>query len=221
MPSKMGIRYPKDYTEKELEENAETLEKAVTIPVNIEIEAEHRVYDLSEMKEILSKADRIVLLDCGCRTDYGNCNAPRDVCMNIGDAAEEALEMKRLNPRLIRLDEALQTLERSHRAGLVHMAYTMKGDEVPTVICSCCSCCCHTLGGLIRFGIATEVLTSRYVAEDDEPKCIRCGVCVDRCTFNARQLEDGDLLYDESQCFGCGLCVTTCPTETIKLVPRD
>ncbi|MBD3206925.1 hypothetical protein GF319_11375, partial [Candidatus Bathyarchaeota archaeon] len=172
MPSKMGLRYPKDYTEKQLEENADTLERAITVPVNIEIDAEHRVYDLSEMRAILEKADKIVRQDCGCKTDYGNCNAPRDVCLNIGPAAEDALEMERYNPKLIGLDEALETLERSHRAGLVHMAYTMKDDENPSVICSCCSCCCHTLGGLLRFGIATEVLTSRYIAEDDESKCI-------------------------------------------------
>ena len=221
MPSKMGIRYPKDYSEEELRDNADTLEHAITVPVNIEIESQHRVYDLSEMREILSKADKIVRQDCGCKTDYGNCDAPRDVCLNIGTAAGEALEMNQYHPKLIDLDEALETLERSHRAGLVHMAYTMKGDEYPTVICSCCSCCCHTLGGLLRFGIATKVLTSRYIAEDDESSCTQCGVCIDRCTFGARKLEDGDLIYDETRCFGCGLCVSTCPTETIKLVPRE
>ncbi|MBD3207398.1 ferredoxin, partial [Candidatus Bathyarchaeota archaeon] len=46
-------------------------------------------------------------------------------------------------------------------------------------------------------------------------------VCVDRCTFEARKLEDGELVYDETHCFGCGLCVSTCPTETIKLIQRE
>lgn len=221
MPSKMGVRYPKDYTEEQLEENAETLERAITVPVNIEIDAEHRVFDLSEMRAILEKADKIVRQDCGCKIDYGNCDAPKDVCLNIGSAADDALEMEKYSPKLINLEEALETLERSHRAGLVHMAYIMKDDENPTVICSCCSCCCHTLGGLLRFGIATEVLTSRYIAENDEAKCIQCGVCVDRCTFGARKLEDGELVYDKTHCFGCGLCISTCPTETIKLIQRE
>jgi Pyruvate/2-oxoacid:ferredoxin oxidoreductase delta subunit len=220
MPTRMGRRYPRDYTEERLRELAEDLEKAVTVPVNVMVEAEHRVYDLGEMKEILRGAERIVLQDCGCRADYGNCDSPTKVCLSIDEAAEEALEVKEYHPQEVSLDEALDALEMSHEAGLVHMAYTMKGDERPTVICSCCPCCCHTLGGLLRFGISTHVLTSSYVAEDDAENCSNCGVCVDRCVFNARGMVDGEMVYDASNCFGCGLCVSTCPTDAIGLVPR-
>ncbi|MGD0978167.1 MAG: hypothetical protein ABR962_03400 [Candidatus Bathyarchaeia archaeon] len=68
------------------------------------------------------------------------------------------------NPRESTLKEALNALRRSHEAGLVHMAYMMKGNDRPTLICSCCPCCCHTLGGLLRHGIATQILTSKFVA---------------------------------------------------------
>ena len=220
MPSRMGRRYPNDYTEDRLREIAGDLEKAVTVPVNVKVEAEHRVYDLGEMEEILRGAERIVLQDCGCKTEYGNCDSPTRVCLSIDEAAEGSLRHEEHHPREVSLDEALEALEVSHEAGLVHMAYTMKGDERPTVICSCCPCCCHTLGGLLRFGLSTQVLTSRYVAEDDEESCNRCGVCVDRCVFDARSMTGGELSYDPSSCFGCGLCVSTCRTGSIRLVPR-
>ena len=220
MPTRMGRRYPRDYTEERLRELAEDLEKAVTVPVNVMVEAEHRVYDLSEMKEILRGAERIALQDCGCRTEYGNCDAPTKVCLSIDKAAEEALDSEDYHAQEVNLEEALDALEMSHEAGLVHMAYTMKGDDGPTIICSCCPCCCHTLGGLLRFGISTRVLTSSYVAEDDAENCDNCGVCVDRCVFNARGIKDGEMVYDASNCFGCGLCVSTCPTDAIGLVPR-
>lgn len=220
MTSRMGQRYPRDYTEERLREIADDLEKAVTVPVNVLVEAEHRVYDLSEVKEMLGGAEKIVLQDCGCKIEYGNCDSPTRVCLSLDRSAEEALEFEEYNPQEVSLEEAVETLEMSHEAGLVHMAYIMKGDDRPTVICSCCPCRCHTLGGLLRFGVSTRVLTSKYVAEIDATKRDNCGVCVDRCVFMARGVTDGELVYDVSRCFGCGLCVSTCPTDAIRLVPR-
>ena len=212
----MGKRYPRDYTEDKLRKIADDLEKAVTVPVNVMIEAEHRVYDLSEMKDILRGAEKIVLQDCGCKAEYRNCASPTRVCLSLDRSADQALEFEEYNPQEVSLGEAAEALEMSHREGLIHMTYTMKGDDRPTVICSCC----HTLGGLLRFGISTQVLTSSYVAEDNTANCINCGFCVDRCVFTARSMTDGEMLYDVSNCFGCGLCVSTCPTDAIELVPR-
>ena len=112
-------------------------------------------------------------------------------------------------------------LRRSHEAGLVHMAYVFKYKEKPGLICSCCSCCCHTLGGLLRYGIHTEVLSSRLIASDAGEKCIDCGECVSRCAFEARGMKEDKMVYDFSKCMGCGLCVSTCPTEAISMVARD
>ena len=49
----------KFYSDDDTKKIADELEKAITVPVNIEVEAEHRVYDFSEMKEILESADRL------------------------------------------------------------------------------------------------------------------------------------------------------------------
>ena len=220
MRAKPDDRYPNDYSVEELRDIADSILTAVTVPVNVQVEAEHRVYDLSEMKEILRGAKKIVLQECGCRKDHGNCDHPLDTCLAIDGAAEESLRSDKYNAREVDLSGALQALERSHQAGLVHMAYTMKGENSPNVICSCCPCSCHTLGGLIRYGIHTQVLTSRYVAENDESKCIKCGTCVERCNFLARNMVDRERTYDKSRCFGCGLCVSTCPASAIRLVER-
>lgn len=208
------------YSEEEVQRIAEELEKAVTIPVNIEIELEHRIYDFLEVKEILEGARRIVVQDCGCKTEYRNCDAPRDVCISLDEIADELLEKTKYNPREIDVDEAVGVLQRSHEAGLVHMAYTMRGEEKPGLVCSCCPCCCHTLGSLARGGIHTLILTSKYIAAYNRDKCIECAECVERCVFQARRVERGKLVYDQSKCFGCGLCVSICPMEAISLVPR-
>lgn len=216
-PKFKGMRF---HTDERATRIADDLEHAVTIPVNIDLGAQHRVYDLSEVKGILENSQRIAVQDCGCKRRLSNCDSPRDVCLSINYYADEVLESGEYGSREISFEEALEVLRRSHEAGLVHMAYTMKGGKVPFLLCSCCPCCCHTLGSLVRNGIHTEILTSTYIAEDDPGLCNDCGDCVDRCAFQAREMNGGSLAFDSSRCFGCGLCVSICPTEAIRLTPR-
>ena len=208
------------YSDKELREIADSLQSAVAIPVNVEIEAEHFVYDLSEVEKILRESDHIFLNDCGCRSVHKNCDYPLDTCLavNVGPDYLETAEGR--NSRKVSVAEALSALLRSHDAGLVHMAYVMKGEDKPFLICSCCTCCCHTLGGLLRHGIHTQVLTSKLIAEDDEARCINCGKCVTRCVFGARKMLDGEKKYDRTLCYGCGLCTSSCPANAVKLINR-
>jgi ferredoxin len=204
----------------ETRDSPEDIDRGITIPVNTIIEADHMVYDLSEAKAILSRAHRIAVEDCGCRTEANNCDSPRDVCLSLDTQADLALNKRGANSHEVTLDEALAILRRSHEAGLVHMAYLMKGEDKPNVLCSCCGCCCNTLGPLLRSGTHQLILSSKYVAKDDHEKCIGCGVCVSRCVFRARKME-GELVYDDSLCMGCGLCATTCPSKAISMIPRD
>lgn len=210
----------KFYSEKETRKIADELEKAVTIPVNVEIEAEHRVYDFSEVKEILENADQLGVHDCGCKTAFNNCDAPRQVCISLDWMVDEMHESNPQDFRELDVEGALEVVRIAHEAGLVPMAYVNKGEEKSFLICNCCPCCCHTLGSLVRGGIHTEILTSKYIATDDIEKCTACRTCVERCSFQARRMSDGELIYDQSKCFGCGLCVSTCPTRAISLIQR-
>ena len=141
------------------------------------------------------------------------------MCLSLDNEADLILSGD-YHAREVSIEEGLEILKGSHEAGLVHMAYVMEGHDKPGLICSCCSCCCHTLGGLLRYGIHTKVLTSKYMAIDDEMKCIACGKCVSRCVFDARSLFEGKLVYNKSKCYGCGLCLSKCPTQTIKMKQR-
>jgi NAD-dependent dihydropyrimidine dehydrogenase PreA subunit len=191
---------------------------AVTIPVNVRLEGRTRILDLGEVEAILRDAKTIAIADCGCRLRVRHCDAPLDVCIGLDKEAE--MMISREHARKSSLAQARAVLKRSHQAGLVHVAYTNKGENRPFVICSCCSCCCHSLSALIRFGIPGAIISSRYVADQDPSRCAACGACVKRCQFQARRLVEGKLIYDPNKCGGCGLCVTTCPTRSNKLVPR-
>ncbi|UCE43745.1 MAG: 4Fe-4S binding protein, partial [Candidatus Bathyarchaeota archaeon] len=192
---------------------------AVTIPVNIHLEGQQRILDLSEMKKILAEAKSISLGECGCRKDMKRCDAPLNVCISLDKEAEDMIA--KASAKKAKLEEVLEALTRSHAAGLVHIAYTFEGNEKPGVICSCCSCCCHSMSALVRFGIPEAVVTSSYVAASDQETCTNCGTCVGRCQFRARRLENGELVYNKDRCFGCGVCVSTCSTESISLVKRN
>ena len=43
-----------------------------------------------------------------------------------------------------------------------------------------------------------------------------CGTCVDRCQFEAIEVDDIAHI-DLDCCFGCGNCVLTCPSDALVL----
>jgi len=191
----------------------------VTIPVNISIHGQQTVLDLKSVESILRDAEVITVEDCGCRVRFHKCDAPLDVCISLDNEARDA--MKR-GARRISLAQALVVLKRSHQAGLVHMTYLTKNQEKPEIICSCCSCCCHSMSALVRFGIPDHVVASEYVAQQNYDTCDNCGTCVQRCQFKARQLNaDNKLVFNQAKCFGCGLCLSTCTTKSIALIKRQ
>lgn len=207
-----------DWTETELKKYANKF-KAVTIPVKIDIQGKQRVLNLTEVEKFLANAKLIALGECYCRKKVKKCNSPLDTCMSLNKKAEELIS--RSLAIKVNLEHALKTLKHAHEAGLVHITYATTEEDNPEYICSCCSCCCHALSGLIRFGIINAVASSKYIASNDAQSCVNCGKCVQRCQFKARILQDGKMKFDKTRCFGCGLCVTTCPMESINLVLRE
>lgn len=208
-----------DWTKEELERDYVNSMTAVTVQVNIRVEGRQRILDLSEMERILRGAKLVSLGECGCRKRLKKCDAPLDVCISLDEDAED--QIKKGLVRKVSLEQALEALKRAHEAGLVHIAYTFEGNEKPNIVCSCCSCCCHSMSAMVRFGIPEAVVASQYIAVNNPETCINCGTCAERCQFKARHLEKSILVYKEARCFGCGVCVSTCPTKSISLVKRN
>jgi len=229
---RLGYRYENDPTLDEMKYLVEDhYKEVVALTVNTEIEVDHRVFNYDTVKRYLINSDKIVLLDCECRTNRRNCDAPIRACIGLNDKAKRLLNGEddeegwpsKLNPTEITVDEALRVLEETHEAGLVHLAYTQKKDSELIdfdYVCSCCTCCCGILGAVLRYGLAPHLLKSDTVELTDPEKCTLCGVCVDRCQFGAREIVNDSMVVDSDLCLGCGLCVSTCPTNAITLVDK-
>ena len=103
----------------------------VDILVNVEIEAEHKVLNYEKVGQYLTNAENIFLMDCSCKTKRGHCVDPKEICIRIKGDPEHILnseDYKHLHPRMVGLDEALSVLEKTHKAGLVHMALVKKNN---------------------------------------------------------------------------------------------
>jgi NAD-dependent dihydropyrimidine dehydrogenase PreA subunit len=228
---RLGYRYESDDPDMFRKDVEEVYRKAVAIPVNVEIEGQHRVLSYETVKDILVGASRISLMNCICRTKRPNCDMPLRTCIGVNGKAERILSGEndergwpgRYNPQEIGVEKALSVLKMSNEAGLVHIALTQHKDTRPEdidYVCSCCTCCCSLLSGIVRYGFGPHLLTSDKISVTDEQACNDCGICEARCQFGAREMANGSLSYNPELCYGCGLCVSTCPTNAIILIDK-
>jgi Pyruvate/2-oxoacid:ferredoxin oxidoreductase delta subunit len=211
------MEFERDWTRERLEKDYIKKMKAVTISTDITIDGKQRILNQGEMEQILRSARRIAQQECDCRKEFGHCIEPMNGCLSIDDEADRVIEN---NAKEITVEDALKSLETTHEAGFVHMAYIFHEDDKLHYICSCCTCCCHSLAAAVRFGYSDHVIHSKMIAQQNEDNCTNCGTCTNRCQFNARSLENDQLRFETDKCAGCGLCVKTCEFDAIEMTKR-
>jgi len=170
-----------------------------------------------QVLQVLKDARSFALTDCDCRTHYARCDKPRDVCFLIDEASDKAVE--RGKARRISLADAAVVLQKSDKHGLVNLTLFMPGHRI-YALCSCCACCCHDLQLLKKFHRTDLVARSDYVSVTDTIACTGCGLCIDRCVFDARRMQENRMKFDAGACLGCGLCVSACPEHAVTLNMR-
>jgi ferredoxin len=187
------------------------------IPIGESLATQQWVLPTAQVLEYLRNARSFALIPCECRTLYRRCDNPVDVCFVINDAADACVAQG--IGRYVSLEEAKDALRLADEHGLVHLTiYNPK--QYVYAVCSCCSCCCHDLQFLKRFGRDDLIAHSEYVAWTDPDVCTHCGDCIELCVFEARVWEDGRMRYDAGACYGCGLCVPVCPVEATVMQRR-
>jgi len=65
--------------------------------------------------------------------------------------------------------------------------------------------------------LETKEFKGSKLAVIDEAKCIKCGVCREKCRFDAITQ---NFVVDPFSCEGCGVCTLVCPANAITLTER-
>lgn len=65
--------------------------------------------------------------------------------------------------------------------------------------------------------IETQKFHGAKLGVIDEAKCVKCGLCREKCAFDA---VTDDLKIDAVACEGCGVCAIVCPAHAITLADR-
>lgn len=192
--------------------------RLVTVRRDIEIRNLEKIIPYKRARDlVLRHPERIVALECPCRSARENPCLPLDVCLIVGEPfASFVLEHHPDKSRRISPEEAVAILEQEDRRGHVHHAFfkeALLGRFY--AICNCCSCCCGAMQAQ-RNGIPM-LCSSGYVAELDGETCVSCGLCAKRCQFHALTFEGGVTRLDPALCMGCGVCVNACPKGALSL----
>lgn len=156
-------------------------------PVMKEIKAQQKVYSFEDVLTFVNTASRYSIADCACRTAAKlvgkGCEHPiKDTCMQFDETADYYVRTGR--GHYLTREEAIEALERTEKAGLVHCAFQVEGKDRTTFICNCCGCSCAGLRQINRLD-ANPMSHSNFRAQIDEDKCVACGECVQICPVNA------------------------------------
>ena len=209
-----------DLFEKELSQDARlsklTVPQARVIPVEKVIPMKWgEVLPLEKISDVLESATVIAQTECTCRVMARNCDNPTDVCVIFNDFANIFID--RGVARKITKEEAFSILGKCEELGLVHNLNNSDSTGLE-FLCNCSTCCCMVLRGMALMGKEDICFKSRYLSRPNHEKCTACGICVDRCQFNAISIQDDTAVVNDGKCFGCGLCASGCPEEAIDLV---
>jgi len=191
------------------------------IPVDEVAGAPGSVVDEASMSRMIEDYDRMAVLNvCQCRQSLAftgkRCARaePGDGCLVFGSFADTVVGLA--SGRYVSRDE-MRAVVRDRRAkNLVFMTANVS-HVGPNAICTCCSCCCHYLESVNRFGGAGSIAPPPFLAHVDEAACLSCGACAEVCNTLAHALEGTARRYDPLRCIGCGLCARACPAGAISM----
>ena len=186
------------------------------VPIEKTLADKRQLIPYHKAAHFLQESNALALVDCICRTTFNVCNKPKDVCLALGEQAEFFIE--RGIGEKIDNQRGLEILDVAEESGLVH---SINNIEDPNFLCNCCECCCVFVQGLKKHGIYTSIGKSGFVALLDLEQCNHCGICIEKCIFDAVKYEKEEIAFMSDRCFGCGLCAYNCPQVAIKLILNE
>jgi electron transport complex protein RnfB len=187
------------------------------VAVQESVKADISIAPFESAAGLIARASAWGVTDCICRKQTAlvghPCPHPVEACMVMSSTAGAFHGRKGV--RELTQPEALDLLRSVAEAGLVHSV--ANNQEGNWYICNCCACSCGILRGMAEGGVASVIAHSGFVCRVDEAACSACGVCVERCPFQAITV-DGTARVEKIRCAGCGVCTVGCPNDALTLV---
>jgi Pyruvate/2-oxoacid:ferredoxin oxidoreductase delta subunit len=172
---------------------------------------EDEILPLDEVLDFIDKQERPVYLNyCDCRSLRGDCGLPTKTCITYKNGRNSFVH-RGLSEQIDK-EKAKEIVRKADQAGLMHTVN-------PNGICNCCGDCCYLFRGQEKRNSLGIWPKTSYIINFDRSKCIQCGKCVKRCSFEVFHKE-GEIRADTEKCVGCGVCVQGCPGKALSLKGR-
>ncbi len=164
----------------------------------------------------------IAIGPCVCKRALGVKEEPYITDMTILYGAEIYKEVLEDEYRELTPDEALKLLKEFEKHGLVHELFAcMNSGQWTFVICNCDPKHCVPTRAYLKIGEGIFPGPYKALVDEEKCLGIeKCGECLKICSFNAIEERNGKAFVND-RCMGCGLCINRCSGNARKLVPRE
>jgi len=172
-----------------------------------------QILPMEDWKMQIHLAKRRIVAPCGCRILWGKCDHPIMTCFAVFDNSRGEYHLNKPGRLLkeVSEEETLEIVRANEEAGLIHWG-----------VCYCCPDACEMLYSYTQGDRLDLVEPNRYEAMVDEDICTGCQDCVEKCPFNAIEMQKtvGSKKLKahiiSENCKGCGVCIVGCKQKAMR-----
>ena len=180
-----------------------------------------QVVPMEDVERIFERVEGVVRLACVCRrVTTGNMNARYCYGLTLDKQLLEALDDS-FNLELLTKEEALTSIRKLDKEGLVHSVWTFKTPFIGG-LCNCDQDCMAYRLTHARKDYPV-IFRAEWVAEVSTDACNGCRLCMRQCQYGAIRYSSNNkkVIIDPTACYGCGVCRAVCKKDAIRLSARE